>query len=81
MKRKGISLVLLGLLIVVSVASMVTEIKAQSEPVLEVAGSIAPLAGHVNEVAGLYVETYGVLQSWRRGRGGGNRLNYPHHLQ
>jgi ABC-type Zn uptake system ZnuABC Zn-binding protein ZnuA len=57
MKRKRISVALLGLLVVVSLAGMVPEIQAQSVPVLDVAVSIAPLAGLVNEVGGSYIET------------------------
>ncbi|MFX1260845.1 MAG: metal ABC transporter substrate-binding protein [Promethearchaeota archaeon] len=57
MKRKGISLVFLGFLVIASLAGLAPEAMAQSQPVLEVAVSIAPLAGLVNRVGGSYIYT------------------------
>ncbi|MFX0056447.1 MAG: metal ABC transporter substrate-binding protein [Candidatus Hermodarchaeota archaeon] len=61
MKRKEISLAFLGFLIVSTVAGMASQATAQSQPVLRVAVSIAPLAGLVNEVGGSYIDTYVML--------------------
>ncbi|MHA2020296.1 MAG: metal ABC transporter substrate-binding protein, partial [Candidatus Thorarchaeota archaeon] len=57
MKRKEISLAFLGLLVIMSAVGMAPATRAQSQPVLEIAVSIAPLAGLVNEVGGSYIET------------------------
>ncbi|MHA2143311.1 MAG: metal ABC transporter substrate-binding protein [Candidatus Thorarchaeota archaeon] len=57
MNRKGISFAFLGLLIFVSFVGMAPMVRAQSQTILEVAVSITPLAGLVNEVGGAYIET------------------------
>jgi ABC-type Zn uptake system ZnuABC Zn-binding protein ZnuA len=57
MKRKEISLVFLGLLVIMYAVGMAPAARAQSQPVLEIAVSIAPLAGLVNEVGSSYIET------------------------
>ncbi|MHA2209756.1 MAG: metal ABC transporter solute-binding protein, Zn/Mn family, partial [Candidatus Thorarchaeota archaeon] len=56
MKRKEISLSFLGLLLIVSVIGLTPVVRAQSQPVLSVAASIAPLAGLVNEVGGVHID-------------------------
>ncbi|MFW9888880.1 MAG: metal ABC transporter substrate-binding protein [Candidatus Thorarchaeota archaeon] len=56
MKRKEISLALLGFLVIASVVGMASEATAQSQPILKVAVSIAPLAGLVNEVGRSYID-------------------------
>ncbi|MHA2002831.1 MAG: metal ABC transporter solute-binding protein, Zn/Mn family, partial [Candidatus Thorarchaeota archaeon] len=56
MKRKEISLSFLGLLLIVSVIGLTPVVRAQSQPVLSVAASIAPLAGLVNEVGGAHID-------------------------
>ena len=56
MKRKEISLSFLGLLLMVSIIGLTPVVRAQSQPVLSVAASIAPLAGLVNEVGGAHID-------------------------
>jgi len=57
MRRKGISVAFLGLLVVVSALGLAPMTNAQSQTVLKVAASITPLAGLAEEVGGAYIET------------------------